>query len=266
MTGDSNEKHLTFSGKTYRVSGEGAYFQRVNENSMRALLAVARVLPDNFDFIDVGANIGIASIASVASGAGRGFAFEPIPRTIDFLRGNLKMNGIVNVEVVPFGAGRQSGVVEFRDIPEFASGNHRVLENSEFSRTLVMAAAPVVALDAFAERAGLAKLELLKIDVEGFELDVLGGSENILEAFSPICLLEFNHWCLTVMAELNPLFVLRELMTRFSSVGYFLKEEDAFRPLVTDKDVLDFLRRNLLQTHVDDLVLSNNDLVQNLWR
>ena len=107
------------------------------------------------------------------------FAFEPLPRNIAFLVRTLAANGIRNAQVIPWVLGGKTGIDAFK------LGEHSSEGKVDADGTL-----PVftVTCDEFAARYQ-AIPGLLKIDVEGTDLEVLQGASGILRSRKPAILL-----------------------------------------------------------------------------
>lgn len=123
-------------------------------------------------YVDVGANIGHLAIeAALAVGpSGTVFAFEPHPKIAQFLRENVRLNGLRNVMVAQAAVGDRFGWIWLSDrraddqnAVSFESGDLRV---------------PLVTLDELLEGR---RVRLLKVDVEGFEKFVFAGARRTLE-------------------------------------------------------------------------------------
>lgn len=120
-------------------------------------------------FVDIGANIGSYSILASAAGANV-LSFEPVPATFDALRDNIHLNRLENrVEARNQAVGRAMGHLEM--IADQDTTNQAVKTGDTYSGKTVRV--PVVALDE-ALQGRLPKL--IKIDVEGFETEVLAGA------------------------------------------------------------------------------------------
>jgi FkbM family methyltransferase len=148
---------------------------------------------------DVGANVGLYALPSArACGpAGRVFAFEPIPRNADCLRRHLALNTLQNVEVVEAAVGRQTGRL-------------RMVEGSSPSECHVDPAGALevcaVGLDQWRMARGAPVPALVKIDVEGAEVDVLEGAQETLAGHRPPLYLALHgerqrHECGTLLAR-----------------------------------------------------------------
>lgn len=139
-------------------------------------------------FFDVGANVGHHTLF-MSGVADRVFAFEPFPVVREELEGRLSLNQVSNVRVMPVGLGDED-----QELPYFASTgansgigtflNHRSAEYQSGS-TL-----PVRRGDPLFDLMGLPRMDLLKIDVEGFEPHVLRGLRERIQRDRPIILTE----------------------------------------------------------------------------
>jgi FkbM family methyltransferase len=145
---------------------------------MTAILAEA--LPAGGVFFDVGANVGLASL-SVAMKAEPAsvvvHAFEPDPVNVAALRRNLELNPDLDVRVhaVAVGAriGRASLVLQ--DEP-----SHHYISRDPAQAIAATVTVPVIALDDYAAENGLDRIDVMKVDVEGYELEVLRGARGLL--------------------------------------------------------------------------------------
>jgi FkbM family methyltransferase len=124
-------------------------------------------------FVDVGANVGTYTVlASAAIGADT-IAFEPNPETFPDLQRNIEANRIASrVQAVPAGAGAKPAVLKFR-----ASGTQTRVATGDTGEDALFES-PIVTLDeVLKDRTPT----LIKIDVEGFESDVLTGAQQVLQ-------------------------------------------------------------------------------------
>jgi FkbM family methyltransferase len=136
--------------------------------------------------IDVGANIGEVAmkLAARAGARGRVFAFEPSPVVCAKLRKNLALNEFRNIEVLPLGLGSEPGSFRLATPTESNRGGLRISSSGEEIQ--------VITLDQFMGQKQLTRLDLIKIDVEGFEMHVLRGAKALLERLGPVLFIELN--------------------------------------------------------------------------
>lgn len=160
------------------------------------LAALAHILRPGASFVDCGANIGLWTlVAAAAIGAdGSVYAFEPNPVAVEKLIDNVQANAFEDRVVIShFACGAQegNGALSY----DSQHNNSRLIENLAGERVLNV---PVTTLDA---ALGGTKVHGIKIDVEGSEMDVLRGAENILKQSRPWLCVEFN----TLLARVNRL-------------------------------------------------------------
>ena len=121
-------------------------------------------------FVDVGANIGSYSLL-VASRGVRAIAFEPENTTYSILVENAKMNHFSDLIICNQKAvGKENGMVKFSVGND--TTNHILDSKDKDTKALSV---EVVTLDSLNE-----DVTILKVDVEGFELDVLAGAKELL--------------------------------------------------------------------------------------
>jgi FkbM family methyltransferase len=211
--------------------------------------------------LDVGANIGLATLAmsTALPDSARLLAVEPSPRNLAHLRRNLAANGLgpPRVEVVAAAVGAEPGSLGFHE-SDYGAGSHLVSGHHLADGSMPAVSVPVETLDRVASSRGLGRLDFIKIDVEGFEPDVLAGAAGAIERFRPVVYMEFNSWTLIAFRNLNPRGFLEDLVRRFPHVLAF-GPEGGLEPVEGQHGMLGFLHRNLVERGcVDDLVLCHD--------
>jgi FkbM family methyltransferase len=139
-------------------------------------------------FYDVGAHIGFYSLVA-ARLVGEGAA------DVAVLQENISQNSLSQVNVIPVAVWSHCGLVTFRrsavDHPEVSSRRGAVVlaNGKTFDPSLIDVDA--LTLDAFAE--GHQPPTVIKIDVEGAEVEVLNGAQKMISETRPILLFEVHH-------------------------------------------------------------------------
>lgn len=137
-------------------------------------------------FVDVGANVGAYTVLAGGLGA-RCISIEPIKSAYDNLILNIRLNGIGNiVDARNIGVGSHEGVLKFTK--EFDTVNHVVVDSQSSHGTLIE-----VEVDTLDNVIAELQPVLIKIDVEGFETEVVAGAKRVLS----------NKSLLAVIMELN---------------------------------------------------------------
>jgi FkbM family methyltransferase len=141
---------------------------------LRRLLAAVR---DGDTFVDVGANIGTVTLPVARTGRAECLAFEPEPHNAARLAGNVALNDLANVTVIEAAMWSASGTIGLRARGAVGTGTHTVAEDEGPGLTPV----PATTIDELAASSGRAP-DVVKVDVEGAELEVLRGAARTLGA------------------------------------------------------------------------------------
>jgi FkbM family methyltransferase len=128
-------------------------------------------------FVDVGANVGAYSIRAAAKGM-KVFAFEPNPENLKLLNKNAEINHI-SLDPLPYALGPNEGQAHL-------TLNGGLSKISSTEGILV----EMRTLDSFS----LPAVDLVKLDVEGYELEVLQGAKGTLKEHHPTLMIEMHDW------------------------------------------------------------------------
>jgi FkbM family methyltransferase len=133
--------------------------------------------------LDIGANIGFHSVMlQKANKSLRIYAFEPSEGTRKILNYNILCNGIKNANIMSQAVSNEVGTATFY---EAADNAYSSLKDTKRKPINSGAMVDVVTIDVFAEAVKLSRLDLIKIDVEGFESEVIEGGLKTLTEFRP---------------------------------------------------------------------------------
>ena len=177
----------------YPVDG-GAMYLNLSESRMMAMRAVGmhepekralikRLLKPGMTFLDVGANKGDFSIlaASIVGAEGRVIAIEPEARNCEDLAKNIALNGFANVSIY------QMALSDFDGRTTLYLGQKsgwHTLKTGHRQQPMGEAEVEVSKMDTLLHRIGVERADLIKIDVEGGEVEVIKGGEATI-AHSP---------------------------------------------------------------------------------
>jgi FkbM family methyltransferase len=115
------------------------------------------------------------------------YAFEPYPRTFEKCEANRKLNPqITGVQAFNLGLGTQKGSLQMSRNGS-NSGAFRMTTDTANSISV-----PVTSLDEFVAEHQIPRIDFIKIDVEGFELQVLQGSWKSIRQFKPVLVFEYS--------------------------------------------------------------------------
>lgn len=151
--------------------------------------------------IDVGANMGLYVLLARSITSAPIVAFEPVPFLFDLMRRNIQHNQFKNVDARRQACGAQSGEIQLAAHMNAAIIPSSKELNTPHSSGVInddalaaktedrLAKASLVTLD---ETLGEQTISLIKIDCEGYELEVLRGARTILERDRPKLFIEVH--------------------------------------------------------------------------
>ena len=160
-------------------------------------------------FVDAGANRGYFTLlAARAVGAeGRAVAIEPLARNVRVLHENLGANGFDFVQVVEGALWHSAGSMSFRGPSAGTTGDGRIAADGQHTVT-------THALDDIVQELGIEHIDVLKMDIEGAELQALLGADGLLQRHAIGHILLETHTSIMDRGETRRLFDL------LSSHGY----------------------------------------------
>jgi FkbM family methyltransferase len=186
--------------------------------------------------IDIGANIGFYSCLAAKRGK-HTLAFEPSPRNLHYLNLNLWENRCDDIEVFPVGLGSQSGLQLMYGFGGMASLIEGWAQSDQRHAELV----PVHTLDAIIEGRFDRQRIIIKMDVEGFELEVLkGASQTLHRTPKPTWLVEVMLADALFPGGTNLRF--EETFQHFWKLGYECRTLDGKFSVVTPDCVSQWIR------------------------
>ena len=162
----------------------GRSLQLYGEYTQAECTLLRRAIPQDGVVLDIGANIGSHTLAFAdAAPSGRVIALEPQPRLFDLLCANLTINKRTQVEALRVAAGARADICRIADIDLGRPANlglYRLSDTPDGTPT------PVITIDSL----HLARIDVMKCDVEGMETEVLLGAKATLARCRPLLYME----------------------------------------------------------------------------
>ena len=149
---------------------------------------IQKELPSGGVFVDVGANIGYFSMlaATIVGPEGSVYSFEPIPRLCSQLKKSAAVNNFTTIHCIEKGCGAKHEEMTLH-VSHSNIGGSSVVKKFSADETCEIS---VTTLDS--ECVGMKQIDVIKIDVEGFEYEVLLGAEKIITQHSPKFIIELS--------------------------------------------------------------------------
>jgi len=161
---------------------------------------VKKIIKTKDIIIDIGANIGYyALLEARLAKKGKIYAIEPIPKNNKLLNENVKLNKYKNISIFQYAIGDKNeiGIMNISDKCNWSSftknPNTKVLEEIKV---------PLITLDKFIEKNVKKNPSLIRMDVEGYECQILKGMKKMLKEGKPLKIfMELHPYWLGLMSR-----------------------------------------------------------------
>lgn len=201
-------------------------------------------------FVDIGANIGYHSLfaSRLLMNGGSVYSFEPQLSVYEQLLQSIKKNKLSNIFAFNTALSDHKGE-ETLYVREENIGGSTLLTLSEMESFHVDSSMKVslMTLDSYMEI--FPRVDVVKIDVEGYEYEVFKGSEKILDQYHPIIFMEFS-----------PVFYVQDYATKPQELVIFLQNKGYRFFTMDDKEIelLSWLKRDNNINSQIDIICKNN--------
>ena len=159
-------------GESWYIDSSSKILEEENQWIWREMEFVKKNICEEGDIVmECGGHHGLTAVV-IAKWIGDGgylYSFEPNPDNVSIMEKNLEINQIKNVKIIPNAVGSADGTI----LVSNSSSNSYILKGKENNGIQV----PVVKLDDYIDL----KPTVIKIDVEGFEIEVLKGAKQLLK-------------------------------------------------------------------------------------
>ena len=191
-----------FGGQNFKLYNEcddhlvdAFYYEKdyQEDHDLKLFTALAR---HSQNIIDIGANTGIFSVlSSLANKDSKIYAVEPFGPNFKRLNVNLSLNNCTNVKPLQVAMGENVGTVEFT-VPESNEITDVSSVNGEFSKSMYpelkwkKETVALETLDHIKSSNNIEKIDLIKCDVETYEMSVFRGMDRVMTEDRPVILFE----------------------------------------------------------------------------
>lgn len=150
-----------------------------------------KFLRPGMTFFDVGAYHGIYSLVAAkrVGPTGRIYAFEPSPRESRRLAVHFRWNNVRTARIEPYAVG---GAAEAKTFFQVVSGDttRNGLRPATSSDAVTAINVKMIALDSFIAESGLCSVDVVKMDIEGGEIEALRGATQMIGKLRPVLVCE----------------------------------------------------------------------------
>lgn len=247
----SHEFIIDFFGFTYKgnlncyIDWVIYFFGAYEKQELFLLSDIVQNIHDPI-FIDVGANVGQHSLY-MSKYCREVHAFEPYKRVSRLLEEKIRLNKVQNITIHKLGLNDNDAELQFFEPESHNTGTGSfLLDQASKSKSSLMLR--VVNGDAYLESLKLPKIDLIKIDVEGFEKNVICGLSNSLYRFRPIVVMEFSESTQRVFKDLNalmlafpPNYEIRQIVYDQAALIFFNRPKYQLLPFNFEKSIGDLI-------------------------
>lgn len=165
------------------------YLNGVYEDHILSL--ILKHLPFDGVFMDIGANIGLHSLFAACllqrrGGKGKVYAFEPVPKLRDQLLRSIALNGFENVQTFDYAVGNENkSSTIFHNMGNMGASSLVPSFDGSVGSNI-----QIKRLDDEFGTGG--RVHFIKIDVEGYECQVIDGAKELISAQKPVLVIEFS--------------------------------------------------------------------------
>jgi FkbM family methyltransferase len=200
--------------------GRSLYLTGSFENETLSL--IKKIIKPGDVIFDIGANIGQYSVfmSKCLADSGIIYAIEPYKKNIQLIEKNIATNKVSNVSVHQIAIAEVSGPTILRVYSDYAYNSLLLIDRKKLLREEMVEGQT---LDDFVEKNRITRIDLIKIDIEGFELSAFKGAVKTLKKLKP-----------AIITEIQPLNMKalgigrQDILDYLSALGY-----NAF--LITDR-------------------------------
>ena len=145
------------------------------------------------NIVDVGANFGYHSLLFSKEIDGDVFAFEPQIQNYNLLQRNIELNNIKNIKLYNLACGDTNCDIKMPIINQYTNN----VNMGDFTPNFVDENSYSITKSILLDDMNLPHIDLIKIDVQGWEKKVLIGCKNIISNYKPVLIVEFEHFQLS---------------------------------------------------------------------
>ena len=189
-------------------------------------------LNDSRFILDIGGNIGQSALRIWNDRRSKGIdpriaSFEPFPTTRSRFEKNLTLNpeSKDSITIYPIALGAEKAQVPMIIESPGNSGGNRMSSESEEDSSEVTSV-ELRTLDSWMTEEGWPRVDFIKVDVEGFEHEVIKGGMKILERFHPDLFIELDNNTLSAQGSSS-----RQLIDALSGLGYEVEDVEGVQTL-----------------------------------
>lgn len=215
-----------------------------------------KLLRPGMTVLDIGSNIGVyAVLAAKAVGKkGKVYACEPIDDNINFLKKNVACNKVDDkVEIVEKAVGAKDGSIRIY-LEEGSIGTHSAGLKSRGGTSLKFKDVACISIDSLVKKEKIKRVDLVKIDVEGYESKVIEGMAKTIKSSSPVIFMEFSTTMIEQCGD-SPISFAKQIFSLYKHVYIISERTGKISKVVQANDLIDLSSREFTGANI---ILANS--------
>lgn len=186
---DNFDRDLRLKIDHSRSMGAAIYWSGFHE--FHEFLFLHKFLTEDMVFVDVGANLGEYTLfAAKRLTQGKVLAFEPLPKMNSLLDENVSLNHFKNVSILHYGLSDNNGILPIHEIESEHEGLSTFYPGDRKIKNRIDV--PLKSFDKEFDYFEIARIDFVKMDIEGGELNALKGAKKSIDRFKPVVMIEIN--------------------------------------------------------------------------
>jgi len=204
-------------------------------------------------FLDLGANIGFFSLlaASIVKDSGKVISVEPNMQNLQLLYASILENNFTNIKVFPFAASDHSQILKLTSFG--SNGLVGAPEKDQLNSQFL----PSVRIDELLQNEE--KINLIKLDIEGYEPLAFKGMDKILKKHNPVIISEFSPWHIEHRSQITPKEYLKQLSQNDYTLNIIEPSGDIISNVGIDFIMSYWLKFNNDKVHLDLIASRKNN-------
>ena len=148
---------------------------------------IKEIINEQFTIFDIGSNIGFMSLV-FANKVKKIYAFEAESNNFNDLISNIHLNSFKNIFAFNIAITNEDKLITFYVVEGNNSGIHSTLLNKSLPQKSIQVQG--ISIDSFVSQNNIQKVDLIKMDIEGAEMDAIWGMQHLLSRDKPIIITE----------------------------------------------------------------------------
>lgn len=182
----------TIENFKWNIADEDSFWTYIKSCERFSILSFIKIVAIADTFIDIGANRGYYSLVALSSSNSINVhSFEVNQKTVSKLESQLNQFKNRNIEIHDFALGKYNGIAILHSYEDHGSGMDTLFPLEKYGKTRSLEV-PVRTMDSIFESVDPASTYVMKIDVEGGELDIIRGGACFIAQANPIIIMEIN--------------------------------------------------------------------------